>query len=87
MKTDDGGGPPCGSVSREHDCAGKVMFNVKASNIVIRGFRFKDTEVPDSVAVRATWDATEKTADRTVEYGFPGITIRDYLAGVYCEGV
>ena len=31
---------------------GKVMFNVKASNIVIRGFKFMDTTFPDAVTMR-----------------------------------
>lgn len=59
---------------------GKVMFNVKASNIVIKRFRFKDTEIPDSVAMRATFDAALGEASRTVEYGLSGVTIADYLA-------
>ena len=57
---------------------GKVMFNVKASNIVIRNFKFMDTEIPDAVTVRS--DDPETTGDQSVKYGFPGKTIRDYLA-------
>ena len=55
---------------------GKVMFNVKTSNILIRGFKFKDTEIPDSVTVRVAGSSGTPAA---VKYGFPGITIRDYL--------
>ena len=60
---------------------GKVMFNVKASNIVIRNFKFMNTEVPDSVTVRADNDADGvygETGDQVV-YGFPGTTILDHL--------
>ena len=61
---------------------GKVMFNVKTSNIVIRGFKFKDTEPPDTATMRATFDATAGEADKTVEYGLSGKTIAAYLAEV-----
>ena len=57
---------------------GKVMFNVKASNIVIRGFKFKDTEIPDEVTIRS--DDPVATGDQSIKYGFPGKSIRDYLA-------
>ena len=55
---------------------GKVMFNVKAGNIVIRGFKFKDTEIPDTVTMRV---AGSDGTPAAVRYGFPGMTIRDYL--------
>ncbi len=55
---------------------GKILFNVKAGNIVIRGFKFKDTEIPDTVTMRVAGDGGTPAA---VRYGFPGITIRDYL--------
>ena len=57
----------------------KVMFNVKTSNIVIRGFKFKDTEPPDTATMRATFDTTTGAADKTVEYGLSGRTILSYL--------
>ena len=57
---------------------GKVIFNVKASNIVIRGFKFKDTEIPDAVTIRS--DDPSTTGDQSIKYGFPGKSIRDYLA-------
>ena len=55
---------------------GKILFNVKAGNIVIRGFKFKDTEIPDAVTMRVAGDGGTPAA---VRYGFPGMTIRDYL--------
>ena len=61
---------------------GKVMFNVKTSNIVIRGFKFKDTEPPDTATIKATFDATDREADKTVEYGLSGKTIAAFLAEV-----
>ena len=57
---------------------GKIMFNVKADNVVIRGFRFKDTETPDKVTVVADND-TGMEGDQPLEYGFPGISILQYL--------
>ena len=65
---------------------GKVMFNVKTSNIVIRGFKFKDTEVPDSVTMRATYSTTTNAANKTLEYGFPGIKIVDYFVNEELTG-
>ncbi len=59
---------------------GKVMFNVKASNIVIRGFRFKDTEVPDVVTMRTAGDDPSTTP--AIQYGFPGKTILAHLINV-----
>ncbi len=59
---------------------GKVMFNVKASNIVIRGFRFKDTEVPDAVTMRTAGDDPATTP--AIQYGFPGKTILAHLIDV-----
>ncbi len=59
---------------------GKVMFNVKASNIVIRGFRFKDTEVPDVVTMRTAGD--DPSATPAIQYGFPGKTILAHLIDV-----
>ncbi len=59
---------------------GKVMFNVKASNIVIRGFRFKDTEVPDVVTMRTAGDDPSTTP--AIQYGFPGKTILAHLIDV-----
>ena len=56
---------------------GKVMFDVKASNIVIRGFKFKDTEIPDAVTIRS--DNPAALGDQSVKYGFLGKTMRDYL--------
>ena len=63
---------------------GKVMFNVKTSNIVIRGFKFKDTEPPDTATMRATASTspTARAATKTVEYGLSGKTIAAYLAEV-----
>ncbi len=62
---------------------GKVMFNVKTSNIVIRGFKFKDTEPPDTATMRATASTTTtRAATKTVEYGLSGKTIAAYLAEV-----
>ena len=60
---------------------GKIMFNVKASNIVIRNFKFMNTEVPGSVTVIADNDGDgiyRETGDQVV-YGFPGVTILDNL--------
>ena len=61
---------------------GKVMFNVKTSNIVIRGFKFKDTEPPDTATMRAIAGTTVRAATKTVEYGLSGKTIQAYLASV-----
>ena len=63
---------------------GKVMFNVKTSNIVIRGFKFKDTEPPDTATMRATasTSTTTRAATKTVEYGLSGKTIPAYLASL-----
>ena len=57
---------------------GKVMFNVKTSNIEIKNLKFKDTEIPDEVTIRSDDPAT--TGDQSIKYGFPGKSIRDYLA-------
>ncbi len=59
---------------------GKVMFNVKTSNIVIRSFKFKDTEPPDVATMRATAGTTARAATKTVQYGLSGKTIPEYLA-------
>ena len=61
---------------------GKVMFNVKTSNIVIRGFKFKDTEPPDTVAINAVFTPANGKATRSVEYGLSGKTIAAFLAEV-----
>ena len=58
---------------------GKVMFNVKTSNIVIRGFKFKDTEPPDTATMRATAGTTARAATKTVEYGLSGRMIAAFL--------
>ena len=58
---------------------GKVMFNVKTSNIVIRGFKFKDTEPPDTATMRATAGTTARAATKTVEYGLSGKMIAAFL--------
>ena len=57
---------------------GKILFNVKASNVVIRGFAFKDTETPDNVTVVADND-TGTDGDQPLKYGFPGINILQYF--------
>ena len=51
---------------------GKIMFNVKAPHVVIRGFRFMNTLVPDAVTIKAD-------GDDSVRYGFPGVTVEDFL--------
>lgn len=51
---------------------GKIMFNVKAPHVVIRGFRFMNTLVPDVVTIKAD-------GDDSVRYGFPGVTVEDFL--------
>ena len=66
---------------------GKVMFNVKTSNIVIRGFKFKDTEPPDTATMRATAGTTARAATKTVEYGLSGKTIAAYLIEVDSDWV
>ena len=55
---------------------GKILFNVKASNIVIRDFKFMDTEVPDTVTVKV---AANDGTPAALRYGFPGTTILDHL--------
>ena len=59
---------------------GKVMFNVKTSNIVVRGFKFKDTEPPDTATIRATFDPSSGSVTRRIQYGLSGKTIPEYLA-------
>ena len=44
---------------------------------MIRGFKFKDTEIPDAVTTRS--DNPAALGDQSVKYGFPGKTMRDYL--------
>ena len=61
---------------------GKVMFNVKTSNIVIRSFKFKDTEPPDTVAIRTTFSTTTGAASDRIRYGLSGKTIPAYLASL-----
>ena len=56
---------------------GKIMFNVKASHVVIRGFTFMDTVVPDSVTVRVA--VTGDTPLTAINYGFPGVTVEAFL--------
>ena len=55
---------------------GKILFNVKASNIVIRDFKFMDTEVPNTVTVKV---AVNDGMPAAIRYGFPGTTILDHL--------
>ena len=57
---------------------GKIMFNVKAGHVVIRGFTFMDTEVPDAVTIRADNPGTSGT-DESIRYGFPGVTVGAFL--------
>ena len=49
---------------------GKIMFNVKASNLVIEGFTFKDTKVPDRIThKRQDRDADDSNDDQYVSTG------------------
>ena len=56
---------------------GKIMFNVKAGHVVIRGFTFMDTAVPDAVTIRTDDPAT--TGEQSIRYGFPGVTVEAFL--------
>ena len=56
---------------------GKIMFNVKAAYVVIRGFTFMNTAVPDAVTVKA--DDPDVTGDQAIRYGFPGATVESFL--------
>ena len=75
--TDEGDGPitfeGAGTIF-----TGKIMFNVKASHIVIKGFTFRETEVPAVVTVRLDDPGTAGTDD-PVRYGFPGMTVEAFL--------
>ena len=53
---------------------GKIMFNVKASHVVIRGFTFMDTAVPDAVTIKY-----HATVAEQIKYGFPGVTMEAFL--------
>ena len=53
---------------------GKIMFNVKASHVVIRGFTFMDTAVPDAVTIKY-----HATVAEQIKYGFPGVTVEAFL--------
>ena len=77
---------------------GKIMFNVKASNLVIEGFTFKDTKVPDRVThKRQDQDADDSNDDQYVTTGRKvNVFIKDivgvvwintaYLEGAMCPG-
>ena len=54
---------------------GKILFNVKASHILIRDFKFMDTEVPNKVTIRYIGEGNSGN----LVYGFPGVTILDHL--------
>ncbi len=70
-ETDEGDGPLVFQ-GNGTTFTGKIMFNVKAAHVVIRGFRFMNTLVPDTVTIKAD-------GDDSVMYGFPGVTVEDFL--------
>ena len=70
-ETDEGDGPLVFQ-GNGTTFTGKIMFNVKAAHVVIKGFTFMNTLVPDTVTIKAD-------GDDSVMYGFPGVTVEDFL--------
>ena len=64
---------------------GKIMFNVKASHVVIRGFTFSETEVPDAVTINTADTDSAATGTQPLVYGFPGMTVLEYLVSKEAE--